>query len=103
MIDYLMHFFKYNKIYLITGIALLLLVILPTKEKISGKTQKALYLGVVIWIICFAYRISTGHDILYLFRNKDNWGNENRSIEIEASPFNKYYSNEVGRKSKAEN
>jgi len=98
MVDYLLYFFKYNKIYLITGVILLLLVILPTKEKISDKTQKAIYLGIVIWIICFAYRISTGVDIIYLFKNNDNWENENKSIELKASPFNKYYSNDVGRK-----
>jgi len=98
MVDYLLYFFKYNKIYLITGVILLLLVILPTKENISNKTQKAIYLGIVIWIICFAYRISTGVDIIYLFKNNDNWENENKSIELKASPFNKYYSNDVGRK-----
>ena len=31
MIDYLIHFFTYNKIYLFTGAALLLVVLLPTK------------------------------------------------------------------------
>jgi amino acid permease len=100
MVDYLIHFFKYNKIYLITGIALLLLVIIPTKEKISAKTQKALYLGIVIWIICFAYRMSTGEDIIYLFKNKDTWENENKPIEFKSSPFNKYYSNDAGRNTK---
>lgn len=103
MVDYLIHFFKYNKIYLITGVVLLLLVIFPTKEKISAKTQKAMYLGIVIWIICFAYRISTGEDIIYLFKNKDTWENESKPIEFKASPFNKYYSNESGRRSKSGN
>ena len=103
MVDYLIHFFKYNKIYLITGVVLLILVILPTKEKISAKSQKVLYLGVVIWIICFAYRISTGEDIIYLFKNKNTWESESKPIELKGSPFNKYYSNDAGRKSKSEN
>jgi hypothetical protein len=103
MVDYLIHFFKYNKIYLIIGIVLLLLVILPTKEKISAKTQKALYLGIVIWIICFAYRISTGEDIIYLFKNNNTWENDSKPIELKGSPFNKYYSNDAGRKPKNEN
>ena len=103
MVDYLIHFFKYNKIYLITGVVLLIFIILPTKEKISAKSQKALYLGTVIWIICFAYRISTGEDIIYLFKTDNSWENESKPIELENSPFNKYYSNDAGRKSKSEN
>jgi hypothetical protein len=103
MVDYLIHFFKYNKIYLIIGVVLLILIILPTKEKISAKTQKALYLSIVIWIICFAYRIGTGEDIIYLFKNKNTWENENKPIELKGSPFNKYYSNDTGRKPKSEN
>lgn len=100
MIDYLIHFFTYNKIYLFSGVALLLLVFLPTKEKISSKTKKALYVFIIIWIVCFAYRINTGNDIIYLFNKTDNFGNTRQPGKIEGSPFKKYYSNEAGRKPK---
>jgi hypothetical protein len=98
MIEYLIHFFTYNKIYLFTGAVLLILIILPTKEKISPKTTKFLYLAVVIWIISFAYRVNTGQDIIYLFNNNDNTLTEGQPNKIKG-PFNKYYSNEAGRKS----
>ena len=100
MVDYLIHFFTYNKIYLFTGAILLLLVLLPTKEKISPKTRKTLYVCVVIWIICFAYRINTGNDITYLFKSNNDFNDQRQSTEIKASPFKKYYSNDAGRKSK---
>ena len=103
MIEYLIHFFTYNKLYLFTGLALFLLVVLPTKGKVSTKTKKALYLGIAVWIICFAYRINTGQDIIQLFNKSDNFGNEPRSTRIQGGPFNKYYSNEAGRKAKANN
>ena len=77
---------------------MLFLVLLPTKKKMSAKTQKALYLALGIWIICFAYRINTGRDIIYLFNRNDNFKNEGQSFHIEGGPFNKYYSNEAGRK-----
>jgi len=103
MLDYLIHFFTYNKIYLFTGLALLFLVVLPTREKISSKTKKALYFTVIIWIMCFAYRVNTGDDIISLFKKSDDWGEESRPIRIEGGPFNKYYSNEAGRKVKTNN
>ena len=100
MIDFLIRFFTYNKIYLFTGIALLLLVIIPTKEKVSSGTKKALYVFIVIWIVCFVYRINTGNDIIHLFKGSDDFGNQQNPTIIEASPFNKYYSNDAGRKAK---
>jgi len=100
VIDFLIRFFTYNKVYLFTGIALLLLVIIPTKEKISSGTKKALYVFVVIWIACFVYRINTGNDIIHLFKNSNNFDNGTQSREIEGSPFKKYYSNDAGRKAK---
>ncbi len=99
MIDYLIHFFTYNKIYLISGIVLLLLVIIPTKEKVSQNTKKALYVFVVIWLICFAYRINTGDDITRLFQSSNDFDDSNQSTTIKG-PFNKYYSNDAGRKAK---
>jgi len=102
MVDYLVHFFTYNKIYLFTGAALLLVVLLPTKKKISPKTKKALYLFVLIWIVCFAYRINTGQDIIHLFNKNDNFGNERQPARIKEGPFNKYYSNDAGRKAKTQ-
>ena len=99
MIDYLIHFFTYNKIYLITGVVLLFLVIIPTKDKISPNTKKALYVFVVIWIICFAYRIDTGNDITYLFKSSNGFDDGTQSTTIKG-PFNKYYSNDAGRKPK---
>ena len=93
----LIHFFTYNKVYLISGAFLLLLILLPTKEKISATTKKALYLGVIIWIICFAYRINTGQDITYLFNKSNDFGNQSQPAGIKGSPFNKYYSNDAGR------
>jgi hypothetical protein len=86
--------------YLLTGAALLILILLPTKGKISSKTQKALYLGVIIWIICFAYRVNTGNDIAHLFISSDDFGNKQNSTKVKGSPFNKYYSNDAGRKPK---
>lgn len=100
MTDYLIHFFTYNKIYLFTGAALLLLVFLPTKEKISSNTRKTLFVFVIIWILCFAYRINTGNDIIYLFDKNDTFGDEREPARLESGPFNKYYSNDAGRKPK---
>lgn len=100
MVDELIHFFTYNKIYLFTGIVLLLLVIIPTKEKISSKTKKIMYVFVVIWIIFFAYRINTGNDITHLFNSSNDFDNESQPIKIKKGPFSKYYSNDAGRKSK---
>jgi len=101
MLNYLIHFFTYHKIYLFTGLALFLLIVLPTREKISSNTKKALYLAVIIWIICFAYRVNTGNDITSLFTTSDNFGEESPPKRIEGGPFNKYYSNDAGRKARA--
>jgi hypothetical protein len=100
MIDQVIHFFTYNKIYLFTGVVLFLLVIIPTKEKISHKTKKALYVFVVIWIICFAYRVNTGNDITRLFNSPDDFEDESQSTTIKKGPFSKYYSNDAGREAK---
>lgn len=98
MMDHLILFFKYNKLYFFSGAFLLLLTFLPTKEKISQGARKALYLGLVIWIICFAYRINTGKDIIYLFKKTDNYGSGSSSSSGKiGGPFNKYYSNDAGR------
>jgi hypothetical protein len=102
MMDYLLLFFKYNQLYFFTGAVLLFLVLFPTKKKASPKTQKALYLALAIWVICFAYRINTGQDIIYLFGKKDIYGNQSQPPQIKGGPFNKYYSNDAGRKSKSE-
>ena len=103
MMDSLILFFKYNQLYFFSGAILLFLVFFPTKKKASPKTQKALYLAVAIWVICFAYRINTGQDIIYLFEKKDNFGNQSQPSQIKGGPFNKYYSNDAGRKSKSGN
>lgn len=95
---YLIHFVTYNKLYLVAGGILLSLVILPTKEQVSPATRKAFYLALVIWVICFAYRLNTGESIMNLFKNNDNFEQESQSTILKASPFNKYYSNEAGRK-----
>ncbi|MGB6291123.1 MAG: hypothetical protein WBF36_13420 [Desulfobulbales bacterium] len=79
---------------------MLLLVFLPTKERISSTTRKALFMFVIIWILCFAYRINTGNDIIYLFDKNDTFGNEHEPARLEGGPFNKYYSNDAGRKAK---
>jgi len=100
MVDDLIRFFTYNRIYLFTGIILLLLVIIPTKEKISSNTKKYLYVFVVIWIICFTYRINTGNNITYLFKSSNDFDDESQSTTIKKGPFSKYYSNDAGRKSK---
>ena len=100
MIDDLIRFFTYNKIYLFTGLILLLLVIIPTKEKISSNTKKYLYVFVVIWIICFTYRINTVNNITYLFKSSNDFDDESQSTTIKKGPFSKYYSNDAGRKSK---
>jgi len=104
MIDYLIHFFTYNKIYLITGVVLFLLVVIPTKEKISPKTKKLLYIFVIIWIVCFAYRVNTGNDITNLFKSNDDFVvEESQPTTIKKGPFSKYYSNDAGRKPKTGN
>jgi len=102
MLDFLIRFFTYNKIYLFSGAALLLLIIIPTKEKVSSGTRKALYVFAVIWIICFAYRVSTSRDIIHLFKSGDDYAfeSETKSPGVKGSPFNKYYSNEAGRQQK---
>ncbi len=102
MMEYLIRFFAYNKMYLFTGAALLLLIIIPTKEKVSRGTRKALYVFAAIWIVSFAYRVSTGNDIVRLFKSRGDYHFENQAqkAEIKGSPFNKYYSNEAGRKAK---
>lgn len=100
--DSLVHFLTYHKIYVIAGAVLLLFAVVPTRNKISGKTQKALYVGIIIWIICFAYKINTGDDIIELFTKSDDAGmdGERSATGIEGGPFNKYYNNDAGRKSK---
>jgi len=95
----LIHFFTYNKIYLFAGALLLFLAFLPTKERISPNTRKALFVFLIIWIICFAYRMNTGKDIIYLFNKSETFRNEPEPAGIKG-PFNKYYSNEAGRKTK---
>lgn len=103
MLDYLVHFFTNNKLYLFTGLALLLLVVLPTREKISSKTRRWLYAAVILWIICFSYRVNTGNDIISLFQKSDDFGDESQPMQVKGGPFNKYYSNDAGRKAKTDN
>ena len=98
--DYFILFFKYNQLYFFSGAILLLLAFLPTKKKPSPKTQKVLYVALAIWVICFAYRINTGKDIIYLFDKKDTFSNQSPSTQKLGGPFNKYYSNDAGRNSK---
>ena len=103
MIDFLIRFFTYNKIYLLTGLPLLLLIVIPSKEKVSSATKKAAYVFAVIWIICFAYRINTGNDITYVFKSSNDFNDfddETRSKQLKGGPFSKYYSNDAGRKAK---
>jgi hypothetical protein len=102
MIDYLIRFSLYYKFYLIVGALLLLLILLPTKEKMSPGTKKALYICGALWIICFGYKLTTGRDITRLFESRDSfhYESETKTSEIKGSPFNKYYSNEAGRKPK---
>jgi hypothetical protein len=102
MLDYLVHFFTNNKIYLFTGVVLLILVVIPTREKVSPKSQKLFYLAAIIWIICFAYRVNTGQDIISLFSKTNDFHMQARPDKLEG-PFNKYYSNEAGRKPKYAN
>ena len=101
--EYFILFFKYNQLYFFSGAILLVLIFLPTKKKSSPKTQKALYVALAIWILCFAYRINTGQDIIYLFDKKDKFGNQSKTSHIKGGPFNKYYSNDAGRKPKSGN
>jgi hypothetical protein len=100
MTDYLTHFFIYNKIYLFSGAALLLFILLPTQKKVSSNTRKTLIVFVIIWIICFAYRINSGKHFTDLFDRKDTFGDESEAGRLKGGPFNKYYSNEAGRKTK---
>ena len=97
----LVHFITYHRVYLFIGAALLLLAVLPTKGKISAGSRKALYLVLIIWLISFAYKISTGHDIVHLFhRGNDEFGTSRQPARVKGGPFNKYYSNDAGRKPK---
>jgi hypothetical protein len=101
MIDRLIHFFIYHKIYLISGLILLCLLFIPTKEKISSGTKKILYLLMVIWLLSVALKFSTGNDVVDLFRNDTDFTSQEKGpAEIKGSPFNKYYSNDAGRKAK---
>jgi len=103
MLDYLVYFFTNNKIYLFTGLALLLLIVLPTRGKISSQTRIWLYLSVILWIICFSYRVNTGSDIISLFKKSDNLDDESQPVQVPGGPFNKYYSNDAGRRPKTTN
>ena len=98
--DYFILFFKYNQLYFFSGAILLLLAFLPTKKKTSPKTQKVLYVALTIWVLCFAYRINTGEDIIYLFDKKDTFSNQDQSSQKLGGPFSKYYSNDAGRNPK---
>ena len=101
MVDRLLHFIIYNKVYVISGLILLALLFVPTKERISSGTKKVLYLLLVAWILAFAYRIGTGDDIVHLFDKDVYFVEENKPpAEIKGSPFQKYYSNDSGRKAK---
>ena len=96
------HFLSYHKIYLIVGAILLLLIMLPTKERVSAGTKKALYVLAVIWLAAFAFRVGTGSDISSMFQKDDeiHFEDEERTPGVKGSPFNKYYSNEAGRESR---
>jgi hypothetical protein len=95
------HFLSYHKLYLIIGAVLLLLILLPTKEKLSAGTKKALYILAIIWLASFVFRVGTGSDITSMFQKEDNFyfEEEAKTSEIKGSPFNKYYSNDAGRQS----
>ena len=101
MIDRLIHFFIYHKIYLISGIILLCFLFIPTKEKISSGTKKVLYLFLAVWFLSVALKFTTGNDVIDLFRSDtDLFTQEKEPAKFEGSPFNKYYSNDAGRKAK---
>ena len=100
MIDHLLLFAKYNKLYFITGAILLVLLLLPTKEKLSGKTANFLYIAIVVWAVCLGYRLYTGQDIIHLLDRNDGYIAEERSPGTVQGPFNKYYSNDAGREPK---
>ena len=79
---------------------MLLLVFIPAKEKIASKSKKFLYVCMVLWIICFTYRINTGNDITSLFNSSDDFADGSQPVTTKKGPFNKYYSNDAGRKPK---
>jgi len=97
MIENLIHVLTHNPLYLITGIILVILVILPTRKS-SPASKNIVYLAAIIWIICFAYKFNTGQDIFrQLANNVNNEINaESQPLKIKG-PFNKYYSDESGR------
>ena len=101
MVDRLVHFIIYHKIYIISGVVLLALLFVPTKERISSGTKNVLYLLLAAWFLAFAYRIGTGYDIIHLIKKDAYFVEEHKPpAEIKGSPFQKYYSNEAGRKAK---
>ena len=100
MIDRIIHFAAYHKIYLLVGAVLLILIMMPAKGRVSGTAQKALYLLVIIWVVCFGYKIRTGNDVTSLMHKNDAFNGESRPATVKGGPFNRYYSNDAGRKPK---
>lgn len=100
MVEFLMDFFLSNRLYLFSGLVIVVLAIMPANGKISSRTQKIFYLAIILWIICFAYSLNTGQDNKYLFMHHGEVKGEAETVKI-GGPFNKYYNNEAGRKMQA--
>ena len=64
MIDFLTYLYTNEKIYLYTGLGLLVLAIATSSGKISSKVQQFSYFSILLWLLCIAYRVVTGEDLI---------------------------------------
>lgn len=63
MVDFLVELYTNEKVYLFSGLGLLLLAITTSNGKISSKVQQFSYFSILIWILCIGYRVITGEDV----------------------------------------
>jgi hypothetical protein len=64
VIEFLTDLYGNEKMYLFSGLGLLVLAISTSSGKISSRVQQFSYLGILIWLICIGYRVITGEDLI---------------------------------------
>lgn len=63
MVEFLVELYANEKVYLFSGLGLLILSIITSNGKISSKVQQFSYFSILLWLICIGYRVVTGEDI----------------------------------------
>jgi len=66
MVEFLTDIYTNEKIYLFSGLGLLILAFTTSSGKISSKVQQFSYFSILLWILCVGYRVITGKDIVRL-------------------------------------